>query len=84
MAKTKQTQTRRFREFKEIVLEQLREDPEFAVAYLNESLKDEDQKDFLQSLRNVVEAYGGDISVEVPVKPQEVSSGKVLQAKKKK
>lgn len=62
MARIKEVQTRRFREFKEFVLEQL-QDPEFALAYLNESLKEDDQESFLNSLRNVVEAYSGDISL---------------------
>lgn len=62
MARIKEVQTRRFREFKEFVLEQL-QDPEFALAYLNESLKEDDQESFLNSLRNVVEAHSGDISL---------------------
>lgn len=61
MAKIKEAQKRRFREFREIVLEQL-QDPEFALAYLNESLKEDDQESFLVSLRNVVEAHNGDIA----------------------
>ena len=61
MVKTKEAQKRRFREFKEFVLEQL-QDPEFALAYLNEALKEDDQDNFLISLRNVIEAHGGDIS----------------------
>ena len=46
MKKTKETQKRRFREFKELVLEQL-QDPEFAKAYRDESLKEDDQGKFL-------------------------------------
>lgn len=61
MVKKKEAQKRRFREFREFVLEQL-QDPEFALAYLNESLKEDDQESFLVSLRNVVEAHGGDIA----------------------
>jgi probable addiction module antidote protein len=61
MVKTKEPQQRRFREFKEFVLEQL-QDPEFAIAYLNESLKEESQDNFLASLKNVVEARSGDIA----------------------
>jgi probable addiction module antidote protein len=36
----------------------LRKDRAFAVAYLNECLKNPDQGAFLLGLRNVVEAYG--------------------------
>ncbi len=68
MAKTKDPQTRRFREFKEFVLEQL-QDPEFALAYLNESLKEDDQENFLVSLENVVKARNCDIS-SLPQEPK--------------
>ena len=59
---TKTKEIRRFREFREFVLEQL-QDPEFALAYLNESLKEDEQESFLSSLRNVVEAHSCDISL---------------------
>ena len=34
-------------------------DPEFALGYLNETLKDDDRRVFLIALRDVAEAYGG-------------------------
>jgi probable addiction module antidote protein len=43
------------------LLEEL-QDPKLALAYLNEALKDEDQRVFLLALKNVLEAQGGDMS----------------------
>ncbi|MFA5075360.1 MAG: hypothetical protein WC436_04645 [Candidatus Babeliales bacterium] len=36
--------------------------PKLAIAYLNEALKDDDQKVFLTALKDVLEAQGEDIS----------------------
>ncbi|OGB86285.1 putative addiction module antidote protein [candidate division TM6 bacterium RIFCSPHIGHO2_12_FULL_38_8] len=48
---------RTFRDFQEKLLEDLK-NPELAHAYLNEALKDEDQRIFLLALKNVFEAQG--------------------------
>jgi DNA-binding phage protein len=61
MAKTKKNKPRIFREFKDFVVEQL-QDPEFALAYLKESLKEGDPEKFLSSLKSVVEVHSNDIS----------------------
>lgn len=61
MAKTKEPQQRRFREFKEYVLERL-QDPEYVLGFLNASFKSNDHDDFLISLRNVVEARAGTVA----------------------
>ena len=37
-------------------------DTDEALAYLNEALKDDDQRVFLLALKNVLEAQGGDIT----------------------
>lgn len=37
-------------------------DPKLALAYLNEAVKDEDQRVFLLALKDVIEANGGDMS----------------------
>jgi probable addiction module antidote protein len=52
------TKTRQFREFSEILKERLKKNPELAVAYLNETLKNGDKKVFLLALRDVIEAQG--------------------------
>jgi DNA-binding phage protein len=57
----KETKQRKYREFKEYVLEKLR-DPEFALVYLNESFHEDDQEDFLTSLGEIFEARGRDIA----------------------
>ncbi len=44
------------KEFKHYFAEKLR-DPEYAIAYLNEALADEDKRVFLVALKNVIEAY---------------------------
>lgn len=51
---------RQYRDFTEIIKDKLR-DPEFAIAYLNEALANEDRKVFLLALKDVIEARG-DIS----------------------
>jgi len=51
------TKSRKFREFTEIIKEDL-QDPEFAVLYLNEALNSGDKKIFLIALRDVIEARG--------------------------
>ncbi len=38
------------------------QDPNFAIAYLNEAIVDEDQRIFLLALKDVIEAQGGDIT----------------------
>ena len=38
------------------------QDPELAIAYLNETLKDEDPRLFLHALKNVLEAQSKDIA----------------------
>lgn len=37
-------------------------DSELALAYLNEAIKDEDQRVFLLALKDVIEANGGDMT----------------------
>jgi probable addiction module antidote protein len=51
------TKKRHFREFTEILKEEL-QDPEFAVAYLNEALNSGDKGVFLIALRDVIDARG--------------------------
>jgi len=48
--------TKKLKEFKHYFAEKLR-DPEYAIAYLNEALADEDKRIFLVALKNVIEAY---------------------------
>lgn len=43
----------------EAVVELLRDDPAFAVDYLNEVFADGDQEEMMTALRRVAEAYGG-------------------------
>lgn len=52
---------RKHQDFKEYLLERL-QDPDLAIAYLNEALNDEDQRIFLIALKNVLEAQGGDMT----------------------
>lgn len=52
---------RHYKEYNELLLEQL-QDPELALAYLNEAFHDEDQRVFLLALKNVLEAQGGDMT----------------------
>ena len=42
-----------------MVVEMLREDPEFAAEYLNGVLEDGDQKELLLAMRRIAEAFGG-------------------------
>jgi len=42
-------------DFQDYVLQKL-QNPRFALLYLNEALKDEDQRHFLLALKNVLEA----------------------------
>jgi probable addiction module antidote protein len=51
------TKKRHFREFTEILKEEL-QNPAFAVAYLNEALNSEDKGVFLIALRDVIDARG--------------------------
>jgi probable addiction module antidote protein len=52
---------RTFRDFQEILLEQL-QDPREAAAYLKAALADSDERVFLLALRDVLEARGGNIA----------------------
>lgn len=47
--------TKNLKEFKTFFAEKLR-DPDYAIAYLNEALADEDKKVFLIALKNVIDA----------------------------
>lgn len=47
--------------YKDWLLEEL-QDPELALNYLNETLKDEDRNVFLIALKDVLEAQGNDLS----------------------
>ena len=49
------------KDFQEYLLHAL-QDPETALAYLNEALLDDDQRVFLLALKDVLEAQGGDMS----------------------
>lgn len=55
------TKTRQHTEYHDWLFEEL-QNPKLALAYLNEALKDEDQRVFLLALKNVLEAQGGDMS----------------------
>ena len=55
------TKKRKHRDFRDYVVEKL-QDPQLALAYLNEALADEDQRVFLLALKNVLEANGGDMT----------------------
>lgn len=71
----------RYREFKEYLLEKLK-DPETALAYLNEASLDDDQRVFLLALKNVLEAHGGDMAaVAEEARLSRQSLYKVLSAK---
>jgi DNA-binding phage protein len=47
---------KKLKEFKKYFAEKLR-DPDYAIAYLNEALADEDKRVFLVALKNVIESY---------------------------
>lgn len=47
---------RQLQEFKDYIQEKLK-DPEYALAYLNAALEDEDKSVFLIALKDVIEAY---------------------------
>lgn len=55
------TKKRHYRDFQEILLEQL-QDPDEAAAYLKAALADPDERIFLIALRDVLEARGGSIA----------------------
>lgn len=55
------TKKRHYRNFQEILLEQL-QDPDEAAAYLKAALADPDERIFLLALRDVLEAQGGTIA----------------------
>ena len=44
------------------ILDERLKDPEHALGYLNATLMDEDQRVFLQALKDVLHAQGGDMS----------------------
>lgn len=48
-------------DYQDWLLEELR-DPKLALAYLNEALKDVDQKVFLTAMKDVLEAQNGDMT----------------------
>jgi len=48
--------TKKLKEFKTLFAEKLK-DPDYAIAYLNEALADEDKRVFLVALKNVIEAH---------------------------
>lgn len=52
---------RQHQDFQEYLLNLL-QDPKEALAYLNEALKDQDQRVFLLALKEVLEAQNGDMS----------------------
>lgn len=52
---------KRFIDYHERLMDRLK-DPKLALAYLNEAVKDEDQRVFLLALKDVIEANGGDMS----------------------
>lgn len=54
--KTKNNMAKKLKEFKYYFAEKLK-DPEYAIAYLNEALADEDKRVFLVALKNVIAAY---------------------------
>ncbi|MFI5333282.1 MAG: addiction module antidote protein [Candidatus Babeliales bacterium] len=58
---TRKTKKRTYRDFQEILLENL-QDPKEAAAYLKAALADEDERVFLLALRDVLEARGGTIA----------------------
>jgi len=49
--------TKKLRDYKEFLLDQLK-DPQLALAYLNEAFLDEDQRVFLLALKNVLATQG--------------------------
>lgn len=62
MIKKKTTQKRKnYIDYREWLLEKLK-DQELAIEYLNEALKDPDQRMWMVALRNVLEAQGGDMA----------------------
>lgn len=52
---------RQFRDYQEKLLQDL-QDPDLAIAYLNQALKDEDSRIFLLALKNVCEAQGEEMT----------------------
>ena len=52
---------KKFIDYHERLMERLK-DPEYAIAYLNEAVNDEDQRVFLLALKDVIEANGGDMT----------------------
>lgn len=49
------------RNYEEFLYERLK-DPEYALGYLNATLMDDEQRVFLQALKDVLHAQGGDMS----------------------
>ena len=59
MKKKVPTSFERYPEHDTVVVEMLRKDPEFAVVYLNDVLKDGDQEEFMLAIRRIADAFGG-------------------------
>lgn len=53
---TRSVMTKELKEFKKHFAKKL-SNPDYAIAYLNEALADEDKRVFLVALKNVIEAY---------------------------
>lgn len=58
---TKKKKKKIYKNYHEWLYEEL-QNPEFAIAYLNEALMDEDQKVFLIALKDILEAQKKDMS----------------------
>ena len=52
----------RHMDYQDYLNKKLKDSEEFALAYLNEALADEDQRVFLLALKDVIEAQGHEIS----------------------
>lgn len=61
MTKKKAIKKKKYVSYKEWLIEELK-DEELAIEYLNEALKDPDQRMWMVALRNVVEAQGEDMA----------------------
>ncbi|MCX6902947.1 MAG: putative addiction module antidote protein [Verrucomicrobia bacterium] len=70
----------RLKDYKTGLLEKLKK-PEFAAAYLTQTLAEKDPQAFLIALRDVVEAAGGVSSLAQEVKLKRGSLYKILSAK---
>ncbi len=66
--------------FHEDLMQDLK-DPETAVGYLNEALKDRDRRVFLIALRDVTEAWGGMTKLSNTAKIPRITLYKILSKK---